>query len=95
MSDIAGVLSAVVTPFTGPDSELDEPRLRELIERTITAGIHGLVPCGSTGEFAAMSSRRRGSSSSESGPVNGVTTADRTPAISDMMRSFDYCRQPT
>jgi len=44
MSDIAGVLSAVVTPFTGPDSELDEPRLRELIERTITAGIHGLVP---------------------------------------------------
>lgn len=55
MSDISGVLSAVVTPFTGPDSELDEPSLRELIERTIAAGIHGLVPCGSTGEFAAMS----------------------------------------
>ena len=59
MSDIAGVLSAVVTPFAGPNSELDEPRLRELIERTITAGIHGLVPCGSTGEFAAMSLTER------------------------------------
>src|SRR5215813_12934462 len=59
MSDIAGVLSAVVTPFAGPDSELDEPRLRELIERTITAGVHGLVPCGSTGEFAAMSMDER------------------------------------
>jgi 4-hydroxy-tetrahydrodipicolinate synthase len=55
MSEISGVLSAVVTPFTGPDSELDEPRLRELIERTISGGVHGLVPCGSTGEFAAMS----------------------------------------
>jgi 4-hydroxy-tetrahydrodipicolinate synthase len=55
MSGIAGVMSAVVTPFTGPDAEVDEPRLRELIEQTIAAGIHGLVPCGSTGEFAAMS----------------------------------------
>ena len=55
MSDLTGVLSAVVTPFTGQDAELDEPRLRELIERTIVAGVHGLVPCGSTGEFAAMS----------------------------------------
>jgi 4-hydroxy-tetrahydrodipicolinate synthase len=59
VSDIAGVLSAVVTPFTGPDSEVDEPRLRELIERTISAGAHGLVPCGSTGEFAAMSPDER------------------------------------
>jgi 4-hydroxy-tetrahydrodipicolinate synthase len=55
MSDIAGVLSAVVTPFAGPDTELDEPRLRELVDRTVAGGVHGLVPCGSTGEFAAMS----------------------------------------
>jgi len=59
MSDIAGVLSAVVTPFAGPDADLDEPRLRELVDRTITAGVHGLVPCGSTGEFAAMSMNER------------------------------------
>jgi 4-hydroxy-tetrahydrodipicolinate synthase len=38
---------------------VDEPRLRELIERTISAGAHGLVPCGSTGEFAAMSPDER------------------------------------
>jgi 4-hydroxy-tetrahydrodipicolinate synthase len=53
--DIKGVLSALITPFTGPEAELDETGLRELVERTITAGAHGLVPCGSTGEFAAMS----------------------------------------
>lgn len=55
MSDLGGVLSALVTPFSGPDSEVDEGALRELVERTISAGVHGLVPCGSTGEFAAMS----------------------------------------
>jgi 4-hydroxy-tetrahydrodipicolinate synthase len=59
VSQIRGVLSAAVTPFTGPDSDLDEPGLRELIERTIQAGAHGLVPCGSTGEFAAMSMDER------------------------------------
>jgi 4-hydroxy-tetrahydrodipicolinate synthase len=61
MSDIQGVLSAVITPFTGPDAELDETCLRELVERTVTGGVHGLVPCGSTGEFAALSldERRR------------------------------------
>jgi 4-hydroxy-tetrahydrodipicolinate synthase len=55
VADLVGVLSALVTPFTGPDAELDETGLRELVERTISAGVHGLVPCGSTGEFAAMS----------------------------------------
>jgi 4-hydroxy-tetrahydrodipicolinate synthase len=59
MSDIRGVLSALVTPFTGPDSKVDEPGLRRLIERHIAEGIHGLVPCGSTGEFAAMSLEER------------------------------------
>ena len=59
MSEIAGVLSAVVTPFTGEDSELDETRLRELVDRTISARAHGLVPCGLTGEFAAMSPGER------------------------------------
>jgi len=52
--DIAGVLSALVTPFTGPEAELDAPGLRELVDRSISEGVHGLVPCGSTGEFAAM-----------------------------------------
>ena len=54
MPDIAGVLSALVTPFTGPEAELDAPGLRELVDRSISEGVHGLVPCGSTGEFAAM-----------------------------------------
>ncbi len=48
-----GAISAVVTPFR--DGEVDEPRLRELIEWQIQEGIDGIVPCGSTGESATLS----------------------------------------
>lgn len=48
-----GVSTALVTPFR--DGAIDEPALRDLVEFQITAGIDGLVPCGSTGEAATMS----------------------------------------
>ncbi len=55
---LRGVFSAVATPFTS-EQELDESALRILVERTIDGGIHGLVPCGSTGEFPALSTDER------------------------------------
>jgi len=48
-----GVSTALVTPFR--DGAIDEPALRELVEIQISAGVDGLVPCGSTGESATMS----------------------------------------
>lgn len=48
-----GVITALVTPFK--NGEIDEVAYRALIERQIEAGIHGLVPCGSTGESATLS----------------------------------------
>lgn len=48
-----GVLTALVTPFR--DGAIDEKALRGLVDRQIRAGIHGLVPCGSTGESATLS----------------------------------------
>jgi 4-hydroxy-tetrahydrodipicolinate synthase len=48
-----GVLTALVTPFRS--GAIDEKALRELVDRQITAGIDGLVPCGSTGESATLS----------------------------------------
>lgn len=56
--DLRGVFSAVATPFT-PDQELDEAGLRTLVDRTINAGVHGLVPCGSTGEFSTLTRAER------------------------------------
>jgi len=48
-----GSIAALVTPFRG--GEVDFPKLEELVERLIDAGIHGLVPCGTTGESATLS----------------------------------------
>jgi 4-hydroxy-tetrahydrodipicolinate synthase len=53
MTELAGVLAAVATPFDA-DLELDEARLRRLVDALIAGGVHGLVPGGSTGEFAQL-----------------------------------------
>lgn len=49
----SGAFTALVTPFK--DGKIDEERFREHIEWQITEGIHGLVPCGTTGESATLS----------------------------------------
>jgi 4-hydroxy-tetrahydrodipicolinate synthase len=43
----------MVTPFHG-DGSLDEATLRKLVRRQIEAGIHFLVPCGTTGESPTL-----------------------------------------
>lgn len=48
-----GAITALVTPFK--DNEIDEESFRALIEWQIAEGIHGLVPCGTTGESATLS----------------------------------------
>ncbi len=55
-----GCGTALVTPFTA-DNRLDETALRRLVRRQIAAGIHFLVPCGTTGEnpTLSMAERRR------------------------------------
>ena len=51
--DLAGVFTALVTPFR--DDVIDEDALRALVERQVAAGVDGLAPCGSTGESATLS----------------------------------------
>jgi 4-hydroxy-tetrahydrodipicolinate synthase len=55
---LSGILSALATPFT-PEGDVDEPRLRQLVERNIEGGVTGVVAGGSTGEFAAMTAAER------------------------------------
>lgn len=51
-----GVLPAVVTPFlSDPQQSLDLEGLRSNIEHLVAAGVHGIVPTGSTGESATLS----------------------------------------
>ena len=55
---LSGVLTALATPFTS-DGQIDESALRRLVDRSIDGGVDGVVACGSTGEFAAMSGAER------------------------------------
>ena len=48
-----GVFTALVTPFR--DGAVDEAAFTALVERQIAAGVHGLVPVGTTGESATLS----------------------------------------
>lgn len=57
-SQLSGVLTALATPFTA-DEQIDVDNLRRLVDRTIDGGVDGVVACGSTGEFAAMSNQER------------------------------------
>lgn len=52
--NLHGILVALITPFTDGGLEVDEGRLETHIEHLIAAGVHGLVPGGTTGEFTAM-----------------------------------------
>ncbi len=49
-----GILPALVTPFTDDGKNVDDERLRALVEHCIEKGVHGVVPCGTTGEFVNM-----------------------------------------
>jgi 4-hydroxy-tetrahydrodipicolinate synthase len=53
-----GVGTALVTPFT-KSGALDEAAVRRLARRQIDAGIHFLVPCGTTGENPTLSHAER------------------------------------
>jgi len=49
-----GILPALVTPFTADGKSVDKERLRALVDHCIGMGVHGVVPCGTTGEFVNM-----------------------------------------
>src|SRR5690606_23196854 len=58
--DFHGVYPYLVSPVAA-DGSIDAPVLARLVDDLIAAGVHGLAPLGSTGEFAYLSwpQRRR------------------------------------
>ncbi len=50
-----GILPAIITPFKrNPSMDLDLEGLRSNISSLLDSGVHGIVPCGSTGESATL-----------------------------------------
>ncbi len=54
---LTGISCPMVTPFSG--TEIDDDSLDALIDHLHSGGIDGLVPCGTTGEFASLTREER------------------------------------
>jgi len=54
-----GIFPALVTPFTDDGKAVDEERLRALVNHCLEQGVHGVVPCGTTGEFTNLTIEER------------------------------------
>jgi 4-hydroxy-tetrahydrodipicolinate synthase len=60
MSDpLHGVLPALITPFTDDGDAIDAKALAAIVDRLVGAGVGGLVPGGSTGEFTTLTNAER------------------------------------
>jgi 4-hydroxy-tetrahydrodipicolinate synthase len=52
-------MPALVTPFTDDGKTIDENRLRALVNHCLELGVHGVVPCGTTGEFVNLTTEEK------------------------------------
>ncbi len=48
-----GIYTALITPFTEKNT-VDERKFQDFVEWQISEGVHGLVPCGTTGESPTL-----------------------------------------
>src|ERR671915_738388 len=72
-----GVLPALITPFTDDGSAIDTGAVTAIVDRLIGAGVTGLVPGGSTGEFTTLSHAER----RELMETTVEAAADRVPVV--------------
>lgn len=87
-----GAATALVTPMT-KEGKLNLTMLEKLVEWQIQSGIDALVPCGTTGECATLSSRER----SRVIEMTVASAQGRVPVIAgagsnDTAKSVTYCK---
>ncbi|MCE5259248.1 MAG: 4-hydroxy-tetrahydrodipicolinate synthase [Chloroflexi bacterium] len=58
MKALHGIIVPIVTPFH-QDETIDESSLRRLVRFLVSQGVHGIFPCGSQGEFHALTMNER------------------------------------
>jgi 4-hydroxy-tetrahydrodipicolinate synthase len=76
MTRFRGVIPYLVTPLD-PDGRVRREVLGRLCDDLIKAGVHGLAPLGSTGEFAYLNAQQR----SEVVAISVEAAAGRVPVI--------------
>ena len=58
MAKFTGVYVVLVTPFT-KDGDVDYDGLHKNVEWLVDQGVHGIIPLGSTGEFASLDDEQK------------------------------------
>ncbi|MBI3558706.1 MAG: 4-hydroxy-tetrahydrodipicolinate synthase, partial [Deltaproteobacteria bacterium] len=53
-----GIYTALVTPFL-PDGSLDMKNYERLLDAQLAGGVHGVIPCGTTGESPVLSAEEK------------------------------------
>ena len=59
MKELKGICCALCTPFSEDGERIDEAALRNHIDSMLEAGIHIILVCGGTGEFAYLRPEER------------------------------------
>jgi 4-hydroxy-tetrahydrodipicolinate synthase len=59
MSELKGICVPACTPFDKSGDNVDDKALSAHLERLLEAGVHAVVSCGGTGEFAYLSEAER------------------------------------
>jgi 4-hydroxy-tetrahydrodipicolinate synthase len=54
VKELKGVICALCTPMSGNGEAVDENALAAHIDSMLEAGVHGILVCGGTGEFAML-----------------------------------------
>jgi 4-hydroxy-tetrahydrodipicolinate synthase len=54
MKDLKGICVALSTPFTEDGEKVDEKALKDHLDSMLEAGVHIILVCGGTGEFAYL-----------------------------------------
>ena len=59
MKSLKGICVALCTPFTKDGEKVDETLLKKHIDSMLEAGVHIILVCGGTGEFAYLRPEER------------------------------------
>ena len=56
---LRGIIPPLLTPFMSDGETVDEAALARHVDWLIGKGVHGVMPCGTTGEFPLLSNLER------------------------------------
>ena len=59
VKELKGICAALCTPFTDDGEKVDEAAMKDHIDSMLEAGIHIILVCGGTGEFAYLRPEER------------------------------------